>query len=229
MLTKKSSASLFVSKEVCVVFISFFLLATGNDLFELNCQNDYNQCTLVSQMGNELKVQNFKCIDEECKDTFLIASDDKWYVCETETKRNGKCTRLFKKNTLQLQSALLDLLIDNSGSIGSHINNINSGDVLEKRGLPFETLNYGRRKRYLPFETLNYGKRSAENTKCDCSQVQEQKRGLPYETMLYGKRALPYETMLYGKRGLPFETLNYGKRAYIPIDGYIMGKRQNKH
>jgi hypothetical protein len=33
--------------------------------------------------------------------------------------------------------------------------------------------------------------------------------------------------MLYGrKRSLPFETLNYGKkRAYIPIDGYIMGRR----
>jgi hypothetical protein len=32
----------------------------------------------------------------------------------------------------------------------------------------------------------------------------------------------------YGKRGLPFDALNYGKRSGIdiPIDGYIIGKRQ---
>lgn len=83
----------------------------------------------------------------------------------------------------------------------------------DKRALPFETLNYGRRKRYLPYETLNFGKRSESG--CDCSKQD--------------KRNLPYETMLYGKRALPFETLNYGKRSsYIPIDGYIMGKKKRQ-
>jgi len=135
-----------------------------------------------------------------------ILDDDKWYVCEHSDKKQGKCSKLFKTNTLQLQSALLDLLIENSGSaIESLFKNTDS-----KRALPFETLNYGRRKRYLPFETLNYGKRSESG--CDCSQE--------------AKRALPFETLLYGKRALPFETLNYGKRAYIPIDGYIMGRRE---
>lgn len=173
-------------------------------MFKLNCEDDYKGCALVSDMGTELKVQNLKCIDEDCKDTFLIADDDKWYVCEHSSKRLGKCTKLFKTNTLQLQSALLDLLIENSGTISSQQN------MKAKRALPFETLNYGRRRRYLPFETLNYGKRS--ESECDCSGS-------------LGKRGLPFETLLYGKRALPFETLNYGKRAYIPIDGYIMGKR----
>ena len=87
--------------------------------------------------------------------------------------------------------------------------------------MPFETLNYGRRKRFYPFLTVHHGKRSAD---CDCSSYV--KKSLPFESMLYGKRGLPFETLNYGKRGLPFETLNYGKRAYIPIDGYIMGKRE---
>jgi len=130
-------------------------------------------------------------------------------VCEHTDKKQGKCSKLFKTNTLQLQSALLDLLVENSGSA---IENNMLKNNENKRGLPFETLNYGKRKRYLPFETLNYGKRSENG--CDCSQE--------------AKRVLPFETLLYGKRALPFETLNYGKRAYIPIDGYIMGRREDE-
>ena len=101
---------------------------------------------------------------------------------------------------------MLETVSDLSNSEES---NEKQNDKMIKRFLPFETLNYGRRKRQLPFETLNYGKRSIG---CDCSQ---------------NKRSLPFETLLYGKRNLPFETLNYGKRAYIPIDGYIMGKRED--
>jgi hypothetical protein len=108
---------------------------------------------------------------------------------------------------LVLQDTLLNVLRNNLDSNEAEVL-ANLGQL--KRALPFESLNYGRRKRALPFETLNYGKRF---TDCDCSQF---------------KRALPFESMLYGKRALPFETLNYGKRAYIPIDGYIMGKREDK-
>ena len=76
-------------------------------------------------------------------------------------------------------------------------------------------------KRGLPFETLNYGRRSV------------MKRSYPFlKNGIYGRRSqlrsLPFDTLSYGKRGLPFETLNYGKRAYIPIDGYIMGKREER-
>ncbi len=140
----------------------------------------------------------------------MSIDDDAWYVCEQSDQRFGVCTKLFKTNTLQLQSALIDLLIEKSGSLDKSTSTTSTTpENLYLRALPFETMNFGRRKRYLPFETLNYGKRS--NSGCDCGQ---------------DKRALPFETMLYGKRALPFETLNYGKRAYIPYDGYIMGKRQ---
>lgn len=207
---KKAIKSLLFPKETLVVFFCLLVFASSSSVFELNCENDYKRCSLISDMGEVLKVQNLKCIDDKCRDTFLIADDDKWYVCEHENKRIGKCTKLFKTNTLQLQSALLDLLIENNGSQNS-ANNLVKTDSEFKRALPFETLNYGRRKRYLPFETLNYGKRSSGEG-CDCSEAM--------------KRNLPFETMLYGKRALPFETLNYGKRAYIPVDGYIMGKRE---
>lgn len=80
-----------------------------------------------------------------------------------------------------------------------------------RRELPFEPMNYGKKKRrQLPFEPLNYGKRSIS------SSGNKQPSGLPFDSILIGKK------------GLPFETLNYGKRAaYIPVDGYIMGKRED--
>lgn len=214
---KKSLNKIF-KKEIVLFFISLFLLAKGSHMFKLDCNQDYKECALISDMGAELKVQNLKCIDDECKDTFLIADDDKWYVCEHGNKRSGKCAKIFNTNTLQLQSALLDLLIENAGVMNAAENYLEKNTAISeiKRALPFETLNYGRRKRHLPFETLNYGKRaSASQDGCDCSGM----------VGSANKRALPFETMLYGKRALPFETLNYGKRAYIPIDGYIMGKR----
>lgn len=200
---------------ILVVIFSLFALghASSSNTFALTCKQEYTMCSLISEAGEILKVQNLKCINEECRDTFLIADDDKWYVCEHETKRLGACTKLFKTNTLQLQSALLDLLIENSGTLDKS-NSVAAVKEQATRALPFETLNYGRRKRYLPFETLNYGKRSSVDSEyaCDCNN----------------KRTLPFETMLYGKRALPFETLNYGKRAYIPYDGYIMGKREEQ-
>jgi len=214
MLKNKNSIRMTIgsicTKQVLIVFISSFLVVQGSNVIKLDCENDYKDCSLTSDLGSQLRVQNLKCIDEECRDTFLIADDDKWYVCEHANKRTGNCAKLFKTNTLQLQSALLDLLIENSMGVSENdIYNIQE----DKRALPFETLNYGRRKRYLPYETLNFGKRS--ESVCDCSKQ--------------AKRNLPYETMLYGKRALPFETLNYGKRSsYIPIDGYIMGKKKRQ-
>ena len=108
--------------------------------------------------------------------------------------------------------------------------NYRPNSIRLKRRLPFETMNYGKRKflteylnnRYLnsgkrarlPFETMNYGKRR-----------------LPFETMNYGKRRLPFETMNYGKRRLPYETMNYGKRSIDrkkAFEGYILGRSANE-
>lgn len=148
----------------------------------------------------------------------MIDGDDQWYLCEMVNEKTGNCKKMFKKNTLQLQSTFLDLLIENPSSTNRVVDSATpSNELADKRALPFETLNYGRRKRQLPFETLNYGKRSHG---CDCTKSNDQH--------YIQQRALPFETMLYGKRALPFETLNYGKRAYIPIDGYIMGKREQQ-
>lgn len=134
-------------------------------------------------------------------------------------KKSGDCQKIQIKNVRPFQSALNDLYQANMDqnfeqSIGSVSELEQLKDPIlklfeSKRSLPFEALNYGKKRRNLPFEVLNYGKRSGQN--CDCSS----------------KRALPFESILYGKRGLPFESLNYGKRAYIPIDGYIMGKRED--
>ena len=115
----------------------------------------------------------------------LQTENNEWYLCQHKNKRSAHCSNIFEDS--------------NSAS------NESDEETQVKRGLPFETLNYGRRsvmKRSYPFlKNGIYGRRSQ-------------------------LRSLPFDTLSYGKRGLPFETLNYGKRAYIPIDGYIMGKRE---
>lgn len=101
----------------------------------------------------------------------------------------------------------------------------------DKRELPFETMNYGK-KRQLPFETLNYGKRNlarSRHPKCECDEYKRE-TGLPFDSILLGKKSLPFETLNYGKRSEKQDkeriTKNKQERAaYIPIDGYIMGKR----
>lgn len=95
----------------------------------------------------------------------------------------------------------------------------------DKRELPFETMNYGKKKRQLPFETLNYGKRTLltgnRHQKCDCSDYKRES-GLPFDSILLGKKSLPFETLNYGKRN---ENYKQERADIIPIDGYIMGKR----
>lgn len=95
----------------------------------------------------------------------------------------------------------------------------------DKRELPFETMNYGKKKRQLPFETLNYGKRTLltgnRHQKCECSDYKRES-GLPFDSILLGKKSLPFETLNYGKRN---ENYKQERAEYIPIDGYIMGKR----
>ncbi len=120
------------------------------------------------------------------------------YACKNVNKRAGICRELFG-----LDELIKGLNEETSSEEASYDGTFRQ--VLgNKRALPFESLNYGRRKRQLPFETLNYGKRA-----CDCSHVAK-------------------SAFTYGKRGLPFDALNYGKRSSIdiPIDGYIIGKRQ---
>lgn len=152
------------------------------------------------------------CLETDCKESILF-SDNQLFACQHTSKKSAECQKVLLRNVQPFQTALLDLyqaLQSNEGlSAANSAENLSSDSdlrLVEKRTLPFETLNYGRKKRQLPFDGLNYGKRAG----CDCSsQI---------------KRSLPFETILYGKRALPFETLNYGKRSYLPT-GYIMGKR----
>lgn len=125
------------------------------------------------------------------------------------SKPLGRCYKLAEE---PLGDALMELAADWASSLKGSTTDEYEGDGDDvKRELPFETMNYGKRKRQLPFETLNYGKRS---TWPKLRYIERKRNGLPFESILLGKRSLP------------FETLNYGKRAaYIPIDGYIMGKR----
>jgi hypothetical protein len=156
----------------------------------------------------------------ECKDT----GNAKASLCEEITNSNPHSLM-----DVILQNSLLDDSDDTNQDDASIINKkrnlpydyLNYGkrkrsapslddDQKEKRGLPYETLPYG--KRFLPYESLNYGKRF-----------------LPYESLNYGKRYLPYESLNYGKRFLPYESLNYGKReAQLPFVGYIMGRETNE-
>jgi hypothetical protein len=119
------------------------------------------------------------------------------YDCKNLNTRSSVCKDLFR-----LDELLKGLNEESSDEETSSYDGSFKSEP--KRALPFESLNYGRRKRQLPFETLNYGKRA-----CDCSHVAK-------------------SAFTYGKRGLPFDALNYGKRSGvdIPIDGYIIGKRQ---
>lgn len=238
-ISNKSNSSLYL---LLSIVMSLSLAINGENLFKLDCSNNQDKlCTLSSPKDGigELKVQNMICVDTECKEALLFA-ENRLFTCQLTSKKSGECQKIIIKNMQPFQLALAELYqsIDRENADAQSL--VNSGESANldqegsnlymrfldsKRALPFETLNYGRRKRQLPFETLNYGKRSQGSgqnglggTNCDCTGLMNLNSN--------NKRALPFESMLYGKRALPFETLNYGKRAYIPIDGYIMGKRE---
>jgi hypothetical protein len=151
-------------------------------------------------------------------------------VHEADGGQEGSCVRM--GNLVELKMAFADLargVVSSEPEQSSGSSELLDDELLAaiKRQLPFETMNYGRKKRQLPFETLNYGKRSASSL-CDCSRL-----GQLVSSYKRNDISLPFDMPLYGKRGLPFETLNYGKRARklskdekMPVDGYIMGKRE---
>lgn len=67
-------------------------------------------------------------------------------MCEHESERNGACEPLFKYNALELQWALLELLISNKVAEKKRSN--------EKRYLPYEAMLYGRKRRENAFPLL---------------------------------------------------------------------------
>ncbi|CAF1022000.1 unnamed protein product [Brachionus calyciflorus] len=213
-----------IERIFLILLVTIGCFAKSETLFKLECNSEIDKsCTLSSKEDGEVKAKHVICIDNECKESLLF-SDNHIFACQQLTKKSGDCQKIQIKNVQPFQSALNDLYQTNmeqqTNSENMNLNSLSDIDQLTnpiirlfeaKRNLPFEALNYGRKRRSLPFEVLNYGKRSL-NQNCDCSNQL--------------KRALPYESILYGKRAIPFESLNYGKRAFIPIDGYIMGKRE---
>lgn len=137
-----------------------FFIIKGHCLLNLKCAEDNNKCSLVSKdepaLSSEVKAVSVKCINEECKSSIVLGDNNQMYMCEHLNKRFGECQYLLAKSSLKSKNFLADLLDDSSSSESSdEVLNVDSEEI-NKRQLPFETLNYGR-KRQLPFETLNFG------------------------------------------------------------------------
>ncbi len=166
---------------------------------------------------SELSEENHACLDDECKEILLLSETNQLFTCILSRKphQENECKRILSINSLLSQEAILNFVRELVK---------NKPKKLKKSiYLPFDALEIG--KRELPFETLNYGKKRASSD-LPFDFIQYGKRAMPFETLNYGKRmsALPFDAIGIGKRAMPFETLNYGKRAPIP-DGYFLGKR----
>jgi hypothetical protein len=94
-------------------------------------------------------------MNEDCKESVVLGDNNELYLCVHLNKRFGECQHLINKNSLKSQTNSVNLL-ENSDDTSSD-ENVSDEEEINKRQLPFETLNYGR-KRQLPFETLNFGK-----------------------------------------------------------------------
>ena len=193
----------FLLVQCVILIVGLSAIANGQSTaFKLECKLDKSCLLNLNQEEfTNIKGENIACIDKACNEIVMLADNNQMYTCEVTNRRAGECKKIFNKNSLLAQAALIELLrlkdarVNSGSSSEDNSQDLDSEFRSSKRALPFETLNYG--KRQLPFETLNYGKRDD----------------------------LPFESILYGKRALPFETLNYGRRKRLTIpDGYIMGK-----
>lgn len=125
-------------------------------MLNIKCAEDNKQCTLVPKdeatASFEVKALSLKCLNEDCKDSLVLGENNQMYMCQNLNKRFGECQHLLARSSLRSKNALSELLDESNES-----DETDSDEEVNKRQLPFETLNYGR-KRQLPFETLNFGK-----------------------------------------------------------------------